>query len=177
VGLKVVRDSPARDVEGIVGRPSGMDKVTFEDDRLVAGPRDGERSCESRDAAPGDDELHRCKLTGRRSSPQAALTDCGAKTERCSSDPTSGPSSSVRSSKLALACWRGRLVQPMPPRRDRQAQLTQPSAGLSKRAAYAAQLGRRGRMWFAGERRPPPPDRRFAASSSSRCLSSLSPTS
>jgi hypothetical protein len=58
-----VGDSPAHDVEGAVGRPVGIDKITFEHDRVVARPRDGERSRESRYAASGDDELHTRKLS------------------------------------------------------------------------------------------------------------------
>jgi hypothetical protein len=39
-----------------------MDRITFEHDRVVARPRDGERGRESRDTASGDDELHIRKL-------------------------------------------------------------------------------------------------------------------
>ena len=70
MGLKVVGDSPALDVEGTVGRPVGMDEITLEHDRVVARPRDGERGRESRDAASGDDEPHMSKLSGRGSERQ-----------------------------------------------------------------------------------------------------------
>ncbi len=56
--LKVVRDSPALDGESTVRRPVGTDEITFEDDRVVARPGDGERSRESRNPASGDDEPH-----------------------------------------------------------------------------------------------------------------------
>ena len=69
--LKVVRDAPALEVEGTVGRPVRMDKIPLEDDRLVARPDNGERSRESRDAASCDDELHTSKLSRRRRRRQA----------------------------------------------------------------------------------------------------------
>jgi len=68
VWLEVVGDSPALDVEGTVGRLAGMDHITFEDDRVVSRPGEGERSRKSCDTAAGDDELHGRKLSSHRDS-------------------------------------------------------------------------------------------------------------
>jgi hypothetical protein len=58
MGLKVMGNSVALDVEGSAGRLAGMDRITFEHDGVVSRPRESERGRESRDATPGDDELH-----------------------------------------------------------------------------------------------------------------------
>ena len=61
--LKVVGNSAALDAKGAVGRTSGIDKIAFEHDRVVARTREGERGRKSRDTTPGDDELHNGKLS------------------------------------------------------------------------------------------------------------------
>jgi hypothetical protein len=54
-------------------RPAGLDSIPFEDNRLVARPRHGERSREPRDPASGDDELYLRNLFQR---PTQAATHC-----------------------------------------------------------------------------------------------------
>jgi hypothetical protein len=66
-----MRNSPSLDVERALGRPVRIDNVALEHDRVVARPREPERSRESRDATPSNDELHLRKLSGQQVGQQA----------------------------------------------------------------------------------------------------------
>lgn len=80
MGLKVVRDPAALELEGTLRRPTGVEGIPLEDDRVVARPRHGERSREPRDAASSDNELHLRKLFSLRGRLQGAGV-CNATTK------------------------------------------------------------------------------------------------
>jgi hypothetical protein len=80
--LEVVWDTAACDVESPLRRSLRIDDVTLEYDGLVACAGDGERSCESRDAASGDDEPHLRKLSSPRGRQQANVVANRRRTRR-----------------------------------------------------------------------------------------------
>jgi hypothetical protein len=63
VGLKIVRDPPSLKIESVTRRPTCIDGIPLEHDRVMTRSRDGQRGREPRDAASGDDELHVRKVT------------------------------------------------------------------------------------------------------------------
>jgi hypothetical protein len=122
--------------------------ITFEHDRVVARPREGERGCESRYAAPGDDELHTRKPSGC----QTISKELACASADSSSGPSKQKSSQTRS--VLMQCRGNSWSEPnvSPAQRDESGTAAGVAEACSPRVARRDEVTWRGHHMSAPRR-------------------------